>query len=254
MLFSRITECFRKKFYRSDAALSRLAPADYVQRTLIRERARADRTGESLCVVAFEFPQNKERQESLALLAAILESRLRTTDELGWLATDVICAILPNTPEEGAWNLTEQVCQRLDKNLHPRTTIYTYPQESNSSDHDTEERGCQSSDPVSLGLSTLFLQPLPRWKRGLDIVVSSLGLLCCLPLFLLIAIAIKLTSQGPILFRQWRAGLGGRPFSIYKFRTMTTGAERQQHSLRAFSEQDGPAFKMRNDPRLTWLG
>ena len=57
-----------------------------------------------------------------------------------------------------------------------------------------------------------------------------------------------------IIFRQRRAGLGGKPFTIYKFRTMCVGAERQQAELRKLNEQDGPAFKLARDPRVTWIG
>jgi lipopolysaccharide/colanic/teichoic acid biosynthesis glycosyltransferase len=68
------------------------------------------------------------------------------------------------------------------------------------------------------------------------------------------AIAIKLSSHGPILFAQRRAGLGGQPFTIYKFRTMVVDAEQRKASLKGLNEQDGPAFKMKHDPRITRIG
>jgi lipopolysaccharide/colanic/teichoic acid biosynthesis glycosyltransferase len=68
------------------------------------------------------------------------------------------------------------------------------------------------------------------------------------------AALIKLTSTGPVIFAQPRAGLGGKPFMIYKFRTMCVGAEAQQAMLRAKNEQDGPAFKIKDDPRVTTIG
>src|SRR5262249_28347556 len=69
-----------------------------------------------------------------------------------------------------------------------------------------------------------------------------------------VAIAIKLTSRGPVLFKQWRTGRGGRPFLIWKFRTMGVDAEARKAELAQLNEQDGPAFKIRNDPRITRLG
>lgn len=96
--------------------------------------------------------------------------------------------------------------------------------------------------------------PTPWWKRSVDIVCAGTGLLIMSPVFVTAAIAIKLTSRGPILFRQIREGQNGKRFGILKFRTMTIGAEHQQADLRKQNEQDGPAFKLANDPRVTPIG
>ena len=71
---------------------------------------------------------------------------------------------------------------------------------------------------------------------------------------LLAWIGIKAPSPGPVLFRQRRCGLNGRPFTIYKFRTMVTDAEQRQHELAAMNEMTGPVFKVTNDPRITPIG
>jgi len=71
---------------------------------------------------------------------------------------------------------------------------------------------------------------------------------------LLAGLAVRLTSPGPILFRQTRAGLNGHPFVIYKLRTMRAGAETEQTDLAGRNDLRGPAFKLRNDPRLTNVG
>jgi exopolysaccharide biosynthesis polyprenyl glycosylphosphotransferase len=91
-------------------------------------------------------------------------------------------------------------------------------------------------------------------KRLIDIFVSALMLLALLPLFLLMAVLIKATSKGPVFFRQIRSGLNGRKFTMYKFRTMEMDAERKREVLAAHNELDGPAFKMKDDPRLTGVG
>jgi lipopolysaccharide/colanic/teichoic acid biosynthesis glycosyltransferase len=91
-------------------------------------------------------------------------------------------------------------------------------------------------------------------KRSCDLVGASLGLLLLLPVFFAIALAVRLTSQGPALFIQTRVGKDGATFPCLKFRTMHVGAEAQQESLRSASLQDGPAFKLRDDPRLTRVG
>jgi len=103
-------------------------------------------------------------------------------------------------------------------------------------------------------LEPMLVRPLPWWKRLTDILGAGVGLLLAAPLMLVIAAAIKLTSRGPVLFTQKRAGLGGRPFTIFKFRTMGVDAERQREALKHISEQDGPAFKLKDDPRVTRVG
>ena len=94
----------------------------------------------------------------------------------------------------------------------------------------------------------------PAVKRGLDVAVAGLGLLCLWPVLLLTALLIRLTSRGPALFRQDRAGRGGRPFVLLKFRSMREDAELRRRELEHRNEMDGPIFKMRRDPRITLLG
>jgi exopolysaccharide biosynthesis polyprenyl glycosylphosphotransferase len=91
-------------------------------------------------------------------------------------------------------------------------------------------------------------------KRTLDILVASLALVAALPLMVATALAIKLESPGPILFRQQRLGKNGRPFTILKFRSMRLDAEQELAALLASNEASGPIFKMRNDPRITRTG
>jgi exopolysaccharide biosynthesis polyprenyl glycosylphosphotransferase len=91
-------------------------------------------------------------------------------------------------------------------------------------------------------------------KRAFDILLSSLAILCLWPLGLLIALAIKLDSPGPVLFKQPRAGRHGKPFTVYKFRSMYQNAESELEKLRDLNEAVGPMFKIRDDPRRTRVG
>lgn len=91
-------------------------------------------------------------------------------------------------------------------------------------------------------------------KRGIDIVTASIGLVFATPVLATAAIALLLDSKGPVIFSQLREGRGGNAFRIYKLRTMHTDAEARQASLRDLSERDGPAYKMKNDPRVTRVG
>ena len=91
-------------------------------------------------------------------------------------------------------------------------------------------------------------------KRLLDLTASLAACTLLFPVLLVVAIAIKLDSRGPILFAQERIGLGGRRFRLYKFRTMIEGADRLQAQLEPLNEAHGPVFTMRNDPRVTRVG
>jgi exopolysaccharide biosynthesis polyprenyl glycosylphosphotransferase len=91
-------------------------------------------------------------------------------------------------------------------------------------------------------------------KRLFDIVASSITLILLGPLFVGVAIAVKCTSRGPILFRQLRVGQHGRPFHMLKFRSMIANAEELKAKLMSRNEQSGPVFKMARDPRITAVG
>ena len=100
--------------------------------------------------------------------------------------------------------------------------------------------------------------PEASWQMLAKLLLDFFGALALLLVaaipMLVIALLIKLTSPGPVLFRQPRSGLNGEPFTIYKFRTMMTNAEQFQHELAAMNEMSGPVFKVTRDPRVTSIG
>ena len=91
-------------------------------------------------------------------------------------------------------------------------------------------------------------------KRGFDVVLAGTLLILSAPLFAAVALAIKLDTPGPVMFRQFRSGQHRQPFRMYKFRTMEEDAEQQRAALAEFNEVDGPIFKMKSDPRVTRVG
>lgn len=111
-----------------------------------------------------------------------------------------------------------------------------------------------------LGRPLLIFSTIPEtsWqsviKQVLDFFGALILLMLCSPVFLMVAVAIKLTSPGPVFFRQQRSGINGAPFQLYKFRTMVTNAEQFKHELEAMNEMRGPVFKVTNDPRVTRIG
>jgi lipopolysaccharide/colanic/teichoic acid biosynthesis glycosyltransferase len=96
----------------------------------------------------------------------------------------------------------------------------------------------------------------PMVRRSIDVLATGLGLLFLLPVFLVVAAAIKITSPGPLFFGQERIGEGGRRFTMWKFRTMVVNAEALKDQLAAENKNatDGVRFKMVRDPRITSVG
>jgi exopolysaccharide biosynthesis polyprenyl glycosylphosphotransferase len=91
-------------------------------------------------------------------------------------------------------------------------------------------------------------------KRAIDVTLSAVLLVLLSPLLAVVAIVIKLTSPGPILFVQDRVGMNQRPFRLFKFRSMVADAEARKAELSGLNEMDGPVFKIRSDPRTTKIG
>jgi len=91
-------------------------------------------------------------------------------------------------------------------------------------------------------------------KRSLDVMFSILALIVLFPLFLATAVAIKCDSKGKVIFSQLRTGKNGKPFIMYKFRSMYEDAEAKRKDLIDQNEMDGPVFKISNDPRITKVG
>ncbi len=275
---------------RGHRALSRQEIAQLLE----RERDRTDRTGTPFAMIVFYAEDAGTRRDVHAALVRVLAERLRISDELGQLDRYRLAAVLPAATAAGAWTVADDVCLKLPTDLPlPKCEVYAYPGEpagktpgtglsisaeaggngNGQGDHRSngsgdrrpgspvgcareaepaqcQEAGCRLVRP----LERLFIRPLPWWKRATDIVVALIAIVALSPLLLLVALAVKLTSPGPVLFRQMRSGLGGRPFVFYKFRSMVPDAEARKAALMALNEQDGPAFKIHRDPRVTRLG
>ncbi len=227
-----------------------------LQRSLRREQARTDRGADPFALLVLAPPRGANVAETMQCVAEAVRKRIRVTDEAGWLDHAAIGILLPSTPAQGAWTLADDICLSLPLDVElPVCRVYVYPPPRTpraNGEHAAEDRQAGGS-PVGT-LDNLLAVGLPLWKRGLDVIVSSLALLLLAPLLAVVALAVKLTSPGPVFFRQLRSGLGGRPFVCLKFRTMVVDAENRKADLMARNEQDGPAFKIRNDPRITRLG
>ena len=92
------------------------------------------------------------------------------------------------------------------------------------------------------------------FKRTMDIFCTLMGLIVLSPILLVVGIAIRVESKGPVIFSQERVGKGGEKFKIYKFRSMVANAEELKEKLNSKNEMSGPMFKMKDDPRVTKIG
>lgn len=238
---------------RGEAALARIHGSAEFRRLVLRERARSDRSGEQFCLLVFESREEPSRR-TLRRLAMILAGRLRITDDLGWLDDGRMAVLLPCTPPAGAWKVADDVCLAFPADeFPPLCTVYAYPEQPGDQPDASGWRSEPAAKPVQR-LEVLLSRATPAWKRALDVLGAGVGLVLLAPLLAVVAVAVKLDSPGPVFFRQLRTGRGGRKFHIVKFRTMRVGAEAQRAALLERNEQDGPAFKMRDDPRVTAIG
>ncbi len=122
-----------------------------------------------------------------------------------------------------------------------------YEQPDSAAKSQTEEQGASS---VAIKNKVVY----KLVKRVFDIVASIIGLILFAPLFFVVAILIKREDGGPVFFVQERTGLNNKPFKMYKFRTMCENASEMHKFLLEQNELDGPAFKMKDDPRITKVG
>lgn len=238
-----------------------------------KERARVERTGRVFAVVVMETVDTRTLEPLIELLA----ERIRAYDVLGCLDANRVAVLMPETAGEGAWAAAEDVIAMLTaRGGAASCRVYCYPVDWEDDHPDVPDDGRASPRLLprlysgdagqpraqcisSLGRQVLDLEPhfyqeLPRWKRVMDVIVSATLLVLLSPLMLLVALAIKLTSPGPVIFAQMRAGQGGHPFRFYKFRSMHPDADDQKEQLRPENEAGATIFKIRNDRRVTPLG
>jgi lipopolysaccharide/colanic/teichoic acid biosynthesis glycosyltransferase len=245
-----------------------LLTASGFQVVLDRERCLADRGTRRFSLLALRLRSaglgGRRSADAIDEFAREARQRLRSTDVVCRPSAERLEVLLTDTGPAGAQVLApwfEQSAARLGLDLDLTTYVYPSVAEPGAGNEPLPgpAAGCTAEALPAAAAPMVDLWPqldlsTPRWKRCIDVLVSASALLLLSPLFVLIAIAIRLDSPGPVIFRQWRAGRGGRPFVFYKFRSMVADAEQRRAALAGQNEQDGPIFKMREDPRITRVG
>jgi lipopolysaccharide/colanic/teichoic acid biosynthesis glycosyltransferase len=223
-------------------SLNGIPSPEEFSRILERERERSDRTGQGFSLVVFEYGENNPDIDAMRTLRdCILSRKVRAIDEVGWFKEGSIATLLACTSPDGAQKFANDVVNGIPAGIEaPICRVFTYPstrifkgngegEEREDIDDETirpkDSRAgirsiSESSRIESEKIEKIMGRPIPLWKRFLDIFGAVVGLILFSPLFLLIAILIKIVSPGPVFFRQERIGYLGRPFMFWKFRTM----------------------------------
>ncbi len=232
------------------------------QRSLSKERSRVERNGSCFGFIILRCDSLSSLRPQTIEIAKLLHRRLRDTDEKGHLGPGRIGVVLPETGVfETQSVLDELLVLAEQRGISVQGEAFVYPdRDDNGATLGTqEEQSGAASQPA--GKANDFSRPLammlpeyPLWKRAIDVSGSLTGLAVGAPLFASAAVLVRLSSKGPIIFSQERTGFLGKPFRIYKFRTMVQNAEDLKAGLEVENERDGPAFKMKNDPRTTRVG
>jgi len=247
------------------------------KRSIAVERKRSERSREPFLLMLVEIGSNpgaRENQKVLQRMVSVLRASSRETDVIGWykdeevlgvmftglLVTDkslILTTILTRVSDMLRHELTFEQFNRVSLSFH------FFPDDW---DHGNSER------PTNTALYPDLMNPgnrkrgLLMLKRAIDAAASGVGLLLLSPLFMIIAAAIKLTSAGPVFFRQQRVGQYGQQFSIFKFRSMYANNDHAVHKeyvLKLIADQaersggDGATlgvYKLTNDRRITPLG
>lgn len=237
---------------------------------LVRERKRADRSSERFILLLVDLLEEADSAGRVAAAEALRAAK-RETDVIGWFEDGCVLGLL--LPQLGAFDgsgvaelehrVRRELSKRIDADAVARIAIkvHVHPELKETADAPLEPVDPLLGDFRTPGNDTLFAGAL---KRCLD-VLGSIGLLAVAsPMMLIIAVLIKVTSKGPVFFRQQRIGQRGKPFTMLKFRSMRPDAGNAIHKdyVTWFIKSSGEAknaagagvFKIANDPRITTIG
>jgi exopolysaccharide biosynthesis polyprenyl glycosylphosphotransferase len=262
------------------------------------ERERAERNGGYFsCIYSNFLFFNGVKKKIINDIADKIKLSLRAIDRVGIIKNNIICLLLPETTEQGAYTVIQRLKSIINENTDNSVSSYnitfcSYPDEQKcgisikSATKKSVGRGRPAlvkmdfsemagmDEAITIDPNVVFaIENLIydlSWgrycKRLIDILGALCGIILLSPVMILIAIIIKITSKGPVLFRQTRLGYQGQPFQFLKFRSMYTDCKDEIHKeyLKKFiagsteetnmGSQNSPYYKMKQDPRVTPFG
>ncbi len=263
-----------------------LSPAEFDAAFEV-EASRAERSNSALALVVFAAQHGPGTSEGIDELLEAIEERKRQYDTIGRLEANRVGVLLPYTRSGGAWAFASDVLKRLgtgnnqflatvsSNEVGPSGKPAAFapkevasppksrrgkpaPDAPRAGEEEVDELAPEPARPEDIStLASIWYEFGHRpslGKRFLDVLGSGTALVLLSPVLLGAATAVKLSSPGPVLFRQVRAGQFGRPFELVKFRSMFVDAEARKSELMHLNEMDGPVFKIKNDPRITPVG
>ncbi|HET6449835.1 MAG TPA: sugar transferase [Spirochaetia bacterium] len=204
--------------------------ASEFQQLLRYERVRSERARAGFTLAVFDLPQDagephtNPRQD---LLLDSLRHSVRLTDHIGWYGCRRVAVLLPGTTELEAESFRERLYRSFSAPLQCiPVNVYSSEDGSWSRPHSPlDADGPGSDSPVGPAP-----RGIPAWKRALDLIGASAMLATLAPVFLLVGVAVFLSSPGPVIFTQKRVGFRGKTFNLYKFRTMKTRCDEGLHN------------------------
>ena len=256
--------------------------AQHLNHILQRERTRADRSGQPLTMLLVGYDGKSTRREDASIIVHVMQRRARITDEIGWFDQRTGFAVLPDTPVRGGRRFAQTVRDQLrERGVRTSFAIYQYAPPARGRDNDQDPGQGRPPAPAADHLGPPGTAAThPRSRRGDERPPRSAG-----------PRARPLPGPGPAVVEKSHRRGGGRlgaagglaaaaghrhsdqaglprpghlqaaacgpgqpPFSIWKFRTMRADAEKLRDQLLSINEQDGPAFKIKADPRITRIG
>ena len=229
------------------------------------EKRRSDRSKAPLSMIVFRVDYVAPYGiQNIKNLADHLQRSKRETDILGYLGENRLALILPDTNEEGVRSLTRNLLNRAG-DLEYTTTAGTYPDQLFDSLMSAHQIPTEAF-PLFLDETSTRSSAAFGVKRAFDIA-ATVGLIVLLaPVMIATALAIALTSPGPVVFRQTRLGKWGVPFDFYKFRSMVANSDDQihreyveglikgKHADLNHGDASSPHYKLKSDPRITRVG
>ena len=246
-----------------DTTIGGVLTRDSLLAQLRLEKLRADRSKAPLSLMIYRLA-GVDNAACASRMRDVLARSKRETDILGHLGAGAFAVVCPDTGEAGIARFVERIKSQID-GISYSVEAATYPNDlfevigaPVSRVHGPSPLMLASTDSSASGSYAL--------KRPMDVLGSALALLVFAPLMLLVALVVKFTSPGPIIFRQTRLGKGGVPFVFYKFRSMYVNGDDRIHRAYVASlikgehaqvnQQDAanPMYKMKADPRITPVG